>query len=328
MKKNLILGTAMHYSFDVIRPFISTLNSTGYSGDVAIFYSDINERTLARLRRRDLILVPFQTSFPYLEPKLAKHILWADEPRVTTINVYSLRYLLAYCYLAEYGAQYHHVMLTDTRDVIFQKDPFDFSIDGKLCCFLEREGASLGGEATNAEWMELAFGRSILEKFYAKPIVCSGVSIGPSDLVIDYLKKLIDLFLAAPGEGWQIDQATHNYLIHDGQLAEIALHANNAGPVLTLGMEDSVLLDRFGSIINTRGDIPNVVHQYDRHWHVAKRFYSLRFIWKHYQDRLSRMDHRARVRVSRTLRTYAPPLHSLLVRLRKILSRIRNTKLT
>jgi hypothetical protein len=34
-------------------------------------------------------------------------------------------------------------MLTNIRDVIFQKDPFTFSIDEKLCCFLEREGVEL-----------------------------------------------------------------------------------------------------------------------------------------------------------------------------------------
>src|SRR5262249_3458368 len=125
-RKNLILGTIMHYDFDVIKPFLSTLRSTGYSGDVVLCYSNIAERTVARLRRMGMTLVRFQELFPYLEPAFAKHIKWAHEQRVRTLGFYCLRYLLAYCYLGEYAEKHRNVMLTDIRDVIFQKDPFDF----------------------------------------------------------------------------------------------------------------------------------------------------------------------------------------------------------
>jgi len=311
-KRNVVLGTIKDYEFDVVNPFLSTLHSTGYSGDVVLFHCNIAERTVARLRRMGVILVPFQDSFPYLEPTLAKHIGWGEDRRIQTLDIYCLRHLLAYCYLKELANEYQHIMLTDIRDVIFQKDPFDFPIGGRLCCFMEREGISFRGQSMNAEWMEIAFNGSTLERFYDNAIVCVGVTIGPSHLIIDYLTKMIDLFTKAPGMGWGTDQAVHNYLVHDGLLPKIRLYENNNGPVLTLGLEDQVLVDCCGVIINKRGDIPNIVHQYDRHWQVAKRFYTFQLIWK-----------RSRVRagLSRMLRARTPRMYRALVRVRQVLSR-------
>jgi len=73
-KKNLILGTITHYKFHVIKPFFSTLRSTGYSGDVVLFHSNIPLHTVKRLRERGVILVPFGSVFPHLKPALARHL--------------------------------------------------------------------------------------------------------------------------------------------------------------------------------------------------------------------------------------------------------------
>ena len=296
-KKNLILGTITHYKFHVIKPFFSTLRSTGYSGDVTLFHANIPLHTVHQLRQRGVVLIPFESLFPHLQPILAKHLTrWVDKKRVSTLDLSCLRYLFAYCYLKEFGGQYKHVMLTDIRDVIFQKDPFNFSIGEKLCCFLEREGVSLGQQYDNAEWMELAFGEATREQLSDSPIVCSGVTIGPTDLIIDYLEKMADLFMRAPGKGWEVapmagqisgqkwtglDQGVHNYLVFNALLPRFTLYPNDGGPVLTVGIEDKVSLNNCGFIVNKCGDVPNIVHQYDRHWHVAKRYYSLRVIWKH-----------------------------------------------
>src|SRR5262245_5350199 len=95
-KTNLILGTVMHYKFHIIKPFFSTLRSTGYSGDVVLFHSNIALYTLNRLRQMGVILVPFQSAFPHLQPALAKHLTrWACERRISTLSLLCFRYLLA-----------------------------------------------------------------------------------------------------------------------------------------------------------------------------------------------------------------------------------------
>src|SRR5262249_46053593 len=209
----------------------------------------------------------------------------------------------------------------------FQKDPFNFSIGEKLCCFLEREGVSLGQHPDNAGWVEFAFDKPTLERLSDNPIACAGITIGPTNLIIDYLEKMIDLFMRAPGKAWEvalpvagqtsafqksraIDQAVHNYLVFEGLLPELTLYPNDGGPVLTLGIEDNVSLNNSGLIVNKRGDIPNVVHQYDRHWHVAKRYYGFRLIWK---ERLRPL--------AKALSVRAPKFYELLGKARGALGR-------
>jgi hypothetical protein len=317
-KKNLILGTITRYKFHVIEPFLTSLKRTGYAGDVVMFHSGVNQRTLARMKDMGIILVPFSEDFPYLDANLATHIRWSADKRLRTLGLFTLRHLLAYCYLTEFADKYQYVMLSDVRDVIFQKDPFEFSLGAKLCCFGEKEDVTLGQDALNAQWIEGAFDRATLEKLSDKQVICAGVTIGPSPLILDYLKRMVDLILQAPGSVWElafqggIDQGVHNYLIHNCLLPQIVLYKNNCGPVLTLASEDSVLMNESGTVINKHGDVPNVVHQYDRHWRVARHHYGFFLRSKHYLAR-------ARATVSKGLRIYTPTLHGALLRARTYL---------
>jgi hypothetical protein len=313
-KTNVIIGTITHHKYRIIKPFFSSLRATGYPGDIVLFHSNVTQSTIHRLRQWGVILVPFRSSFPPVQSALVKHLVrWANEKRLNTLDLSCLRYLLAYCYLKEFPEKYRHVMLSDIRDVIFQKDPFNFAIDGKLCCFLEREGVSLGQQPENARWLELAFDKRTLERLSDRPIVCSGITIGPTNLIIDYLEKMADLFMRAPGQGWQagqssaqtwhgMDQPVHNYLVFNGLLPACKLFPNDGGPVLTVGIESGVTLNHSKLIINKRGDVPNIVHQYDRHWNVAKRYYSFGRI------------------LSQRLRILAPKLHRFLVTARDTFS--------
>ncbi len=320
----------MNYKFDVIKPFLSSLRLTGYSGDVVFFHSNIGTRTLKQLRGMGVMLVPFVSSFPHLNPILARHLTrWADNNRIRTLGFSCFRFLLAYCYLKEFSEKYQYVMLTDIRDVIFQNDPFNFPLSDKLCCFTEREDLALRQEPVDAFWMERAFDRSTLDQLGDNPIVCSGVTIGPPNLMIHYLEEMINLFMSAPGKGWEtrpgIDQAIHNYLVHKGLLPGVKLYANNSGPVFTAGLEDNISLNEFGIILNKRGNVPNIVHQYDRHWQVAKRFYSFRIIckhhlttiWMHHWTIWSRRWALARPAFSKALSKHTPRFHRMLVRARK-----------
>ena len=285
IKKNLILGTIANYDFEVLRPFLMTLRKTGYAGDIVFFYSNISEKTLQKLKGFGVALVPFSTVFPYLDATFSKHIVWpSNGRRITSLKVHSLRFLLEYCYLTEYGDKYIYVMHTDTRDVIFQKDPFEFPIDKHLCCFTENEKMSIGDSEINARWIRTDFGDEMLVDLADKPIVCSGVTIGPVEAMLHYLQIFIDTMVKYDVPklvgSIEADQSVHNYIIHRNLVPDLMLYKNNAGPVLTLALEDRVYLTSDGLIRNQQGEIPAVVHQYDRHWHIAKRYWSLRFIWR------------------------------------------------
>lgn len=279
-QRNAILGAVEGYDYAVLRPFLSTLRATHYQGGTVLFHRRVDTRTLRRLRREGVTLVPFSETVPYMDATLAAHNRWSERPQFRKLEIMCLRYIVAYCYLMTCPNKYRHVMLTDTRDVIFQKDPFDFSIDGKLCYFMEREGVSIGQDPPNAEWIWQGFGAAALQRLSEKPIVCAGITIGPVEAVIEHLEQLIEIILESPTPQRGTDQAAHNVIAHERRLPETVLFENNSGPVMHLALEDSIRKNQAGLVINARGDAPNVVHQYDRHWRSFLRYQSIRLLWR------------------------------------------------
>jgi hypothetical protein len=142
------------------------------------------------------------------------------------------------------------------------------------------------------------------------------VTIGSVEKIVDYLERLISLFTSSWGVGWQVptiglDQAIHNYLVYSGALSKLVVFKNDDGPVFTVGIEKRVATNREGQVINGRGVAPAVVHQYDRHWEIAKLFYSRQVVFKHDLSTL-------RAKVSGALRENAPAVHSILVKAKSL----------
>ena len=67
------------------------------------------------------------------------------------------------------------------------------------------------------------------------------------------------------------DQGIHNYLLRTGRLDPVYVQENGCGAVLTMGLQKQIDVDSEGRILNHRGDLPAVLHQYDRHVELAAR---------------------------------------------------------
>lgn len=285
--RKLILGTIWGYGYAELEPFLTTLKRTGYDGDVVFFHNGLSPATLRKIAADGVRLIPFSGSFPYIEPALAAHNRWGtlpmreDVPLQKAYYFFMVRHLLHYCFLQEYGSQYDVVFMTDIRDVIFQSDPFDFPIEG-LCCFLEKAGVTLGDPTANRNWILAIFGEATLERIADKPVTCAGTVYGTVPTALAYLDAMVSTIVKQGGS--IADQGIHNYVIHTGLVPHVTFYDNDSGPVLTLVLEDTIRFDPNGRVINKEGQIPPVVHQYDRHWIIAKRYYSpalkLRVLWR------------------------------------------------
>src|SRR5437667_10815309 len=168
---DVIIGMIARYDFEMLAPFVRTLRQTGYRGDVVFFHRDVDDITLDRLRDFGVTLVPFEPS--------------------PTMAVYCQRYQLARDFLAAHP-HYTRVMLSDTRDGVFQKQPFDFAMGEGICCFMEHEGITIGDTPINAQWIIAAFGGEELERLEDKPMVCSGITIGNAKAVQEYLALFLE----------------------------------------------------------------------------------------------------------------------------------------
>lgn len=274
MKKNVILTSGSGYQFYQLQAFIKTLFQTGYDGELAFFISDTDEATLHKLREYPILLIPFSYKHPYLpeHPDIAARI---PNDIDFTPHPKTIRYIMYLAFLKARKESYDNVMLSDVRDVIFQKNPFDFVIDGKIYSFLEDKSQKIKDNYYNALWLKEAFGQDALNSIGENYIVCSGITIGRHQPIVQYLEKLTHYIIHVVKDRGCKDQGIHNYLIYTNQIKNIRLINDDEGAVSTITTHkpaSNVVLNDEKKVINKHLQIINIVHQYDRHW---------RLLWKY-----------------------------------------------
>jgi hypothetical protein len=100
-------------------------------------------------------------------------------------------------------------------------------------------------------------------------ITCCGVTLGGTDEMVRYLDTLVAAIQSLP---WRLrakigaDTAFHNRMAHLTREVRMVLVENNLH-VATMGLEpESVYcVDERGQIRTTKGHLPAILHQYDRH---------------------------------------------------------------
>jgi hypothetical protein len=280
---NLILGTAEAMEWPELEPFVVSLRRTSFSGDVVLFVADLDGSTASALTDAGIQLRPmrrlrlpapggpvdaYDPRLARLHPAYPAVIRQLSRPsRDSTLTAARLaaaiavrdvrRFFLYYRYLSARRHSYANVMLTDVRDVVFQSDPFGFDLSDNVHCFLEDERQPIGAQPHNRKWVQTALGDDVLGELADLPVVCAGVTIGPCERVVSYLRVMVDYLLRLRTQRTGLDQAVHNYVVHNGLVPGVRLVPNGTPIVATLGtvpLEDLPALQEAA-----------VLHQYDRH---------------------------------------------------------------
>src|SRR6476620_1064848 len=102
------------------------------------------------------------------------------------------------------------VMLCDSRDVVVQSDVFE-KID-QMGLVTGQEAKRIGECSYNQMRISQSYGRDVLRELWDEWIICSGVSLGPRKIVLEYVDAMIKEFNRIDKYGI-MDQPTHNYLI-------------------------------------------------------------------------------------------------------------------
>ena len=302
--KNLVMGLVKGYSFEQLRPFVASLRETGYDGDICLFYADTDERTLASLREYGVELAPFKYEplnllskrvYPYaimnrlLKLPLANE-LFADlvglaaaarggdravsKYRIAArfLNVYCVRFPLYYVHLARNAGKYANVLISDVRDVIFQRDPFDFDLGDEVCVFLEDGRDRIRDCRFNTNWLKLGFGDGAVDEVGDNLVSCSGVTLGSYRAMMHYLEVMNEHLLRLKSHPNGMDQGVHNYVLYKQRLKGVRVFPNGRGPVLTMGKTTDMPthFDERGRVLNDDGTVPGVLHQYDRHIELGR----------------------------------------------------------
>ncbi len=297
---DLVLGVVEGYSWNQLEPFVVSLRATGYHGHICFMYRDMTAEALSSLHEAGVELVPTplvtvpapgrRRTVRNILHKLHRSPLGKYDlvPRVSragteaaarlsrdphrtkaklihsVLGLNMMRFSVWYLYLTRHDARFQRVILSDVRDVVFQRNPFDFPLDDKLCAFLEDDSMTIGTGPHTGPLVLNRFGSDVYRQIESRPVACAGVTIGPTDAVLRYLRCMID---ESTGLLDYYNQGIHNVLLYRGAFDPVRVYRNEEGPVLTLGQvpPSSLRFDHNGNLVSAHGTVPNVLHQYDRH---------------------------------------------------------------
>jgi hypothetical protein len=298
----LILGAATGYSPEQVSLFIDSVKRSGFNGTTALLVDRTNLALQDYLARNGIEVI-LMDSIPewmpgwmaqrrfsggrmrYLKEVVAQfaHLVPASRQPFYGVHVagpfhhicisrnfHYQRFLLANAH------RFSHLLLTDVRDVFFQSDPFAGIPSECLWLFQECSGLIIKNQPLNRSWIEDAFGAKGLERIQQNGVLCAGTTMGSTDLVIEYLRRLAkELIRLTPAAHGLIgfDQAVHNWLFWTGALPRAEVKQNFFGAVATLQLEspDQFEYDGQDRLLNKDGRPTPVLHQYDRHPSVVKR---------------------------------------------------------
>jgi hypothetical protein len=242
----------------VIAPFVESVRRHGqFAGKIVLFIDSDAQDVAAYLSRHDIEAIAF------------------DPSKSAGAYINLARAFTYFEYLREQwdsGAVFNQVLLTDIQDVIFQKPLFETPCEELE---FQLEDGTIGEDWFTRRAVEIVRGKEALQGLSPKTISCAGTVCGRAIGIFDYLaqKQLLALELPASARStWGVDQGLHNYILHAG-LTRAATSKPNFTRVATLGSVrgNTLVYDANGRVVNSDGEISEIVHQWNRHRHLSKK---------------------------------------------------------
>lgn len=289
MKRNLVMGAVSGYSFDQLRPFITSLQQTSFTGDIVILYTDLSPDTLNSLTEHNVIVRPLRyrgKGAVNSWSRFWKHV----KPGMPVLKLFGLhrfamkmltplqtsRFFGYNDFLKKHRTHYANVLLTDIRDVIFQDDPFRRFEYQKLQCF-EEDLIMREETRFNLPWIQTLFGPDAADSFLDCQVVCSGTIMGKTEVMITYLDAYEKQLSKAVNIGEAgSDQGLHNLMVRTLYKANSNVVPNGTAEVLTVTASNlyRYKVDKAGRFIDINDNVIPVIHQYDRSPELKQRLQS------------------------------------------------------
>jgi hypothetical protein len=282
--QNLVFTSGYGYPPTYLEAFLKSISRNMKSADVILFYHDTSERVVSHLRdyletvqvikpnghaiRRGISFIPLgRRTTTKLVNKVGQKLFNEHSSLLAgSHNINFARYLWVadYCDRVDIR-QYKRVMLCDSRDVIVQSDVFD-KIDN-ISFVTGLEDGRIREDRLNQEWIYEFYGKDALRELWDELIVCSGVSLGPRQIVLEYVRRMAQELKRCGIVRAGGDQGLHNFLIRSNALKfPVHLTKSTDGIIGTLHFfdKDRVFVNNADNISVENGVVPSIVHQYDR----------------------------------------------------------------
>ncbi|GAX20258.1 hypothetical protein FisN_6Hh209 [Fistulifera solaris] len=279
-----VMGLAAGYDLTVLRRFVGSLRQTGYCGHIILGVApDVTDDVLAYLQHQDVAIHRLQWTPCDYQYNLETIVC---APPYANLKLRWGRYPLARDWLLACPTCTGPVLVTDVRDVVFQRDPFDGLVIDSLQLFAEHPY-----QTTLHKLVKKPIRRCKHMKLN-EPMLCSGTTVGTREAVLTYLEVMYqELQVWARQENCRLinreggDQAVHNYIYYTGKLPSSTqvIPFRASGVVNTVAvwgklMEEQLrnhsiqwdqmwkynVTDRQGYFLESDGSRSRTVHQFDR----------------------------------------------------------------
>jgi hypothetical protein len=256
----IIFGCITKYSPDDIRPYVESIQQSGFSGDKVMLVYDVPQETISYLKSKGWNLYGAD---------LHQHIILQ-------------RFVDAYKLLESYENE--TIIWTDVKDVIFQKDPTQWiekNMKKEILAFSECV------KFKDDSWAVVNAGTSFpmeWEWLQNKTSYCAGTIVGKGYALKDLFIEIYRWSLTTANQGQLADQAAYNVLINLNHFKENVQFVNQEegfvtqlGTVFIKGNELPILeptpIYKDTKFYNQTGDEFVIVHQYDRNEQIKQQIY-------------------------------------------------------
>ena len=197
----VILAAASGYTPDNVKPWVESLQNSGYDGKVCIIMYETVDNS--------------ETALAEYFKENGFHIFLAKPIGDTHI---ATQRFLDYANLLEsdYCKDVDLVIHTDIRDVIFQENPENWlrsNLQRYTHIIATGEGITYNHEDWNGDGLQTQFGENVFEEFKDVETLCSGIIAGRKNMIIELFKTMYELaFYSAQPDGF-VDQHFYNLAI-------------------------------------------------------------------------------------------------------------------
>jgi hypothetical protein len=237
----------MGYDFAVLQPFIRSLRRFSDCRAMLIVDNETVGRQLAEASVDSMIAKPAIGHAPHLNFS---------------------RNALIHRTLIGLEGQVDWVFLLDTRDVVFQADPFAVLPEADIAFFAEKRGCTFGTAKRNRSWLVNTLGEKWLPLLEPHDVLCGGTVLGRREAAASLCKlKLIVGAMIPDGRHGKagVDQITTNIIARLGLIprSTVIPYDQQVATVSKANL-DFLVPTADDLFLNRAGRLPAVIHQYDR----------------------------------------------------------------
>jgi hypothetical protein len=271
-----ILSCAIGYTPDRIREFLASFREKTIHSELTLFVHKKHTHEYEQIKHPRI-------RFQFVDHKIAKkqHVQEIALDYLLTFlrlrskvdaRVYPVmcgRHFYYLEFLKDQGGVFGEdstIMLTDSRDVIFQRDPDPLSPAVDIQYALEDK--LIREEKRNRRWIADLFGERLASELEQFPVSCAGTTMARKDTMLAYLKQMTDNLLsnrALVCRRTCYDQGSHNQIVRKGGLPNPAFCDPCSDNIATLASSSTLNVSIENSEIRINEEIPAVIHQWDRH---------------------------------------------------------------